>query len=134
VGLTVSSFNSVSLEPPLVLWSLAHSASSMAVFQACTHYAVHVLGDDQGELAHRFATRGIDRFAQTPTRPGPTGVPLLLGCIAHFECRNRSQHQEGDHVVFVGEVLHCTRTASARPPLLYQAGQLHMGGRLHVGS
>lgn len=124
VGLTASSFNSVSLQPPLVLWSLALAASTMSAFQACTHYAIHVLGADQLELANQFAARGVDRFAGVRHAPGQTGVPLIAGALATFECRNRSQHSEGDHVIFVGEVLHCHHQPDTARPLLYHGGKL----------
>lgn len=104
IGLTVNSFNSVSLEPPLVLWSLALRASSLAAFEACSHYAVNVLAGDQLDVAQRFATRGTDRFAPSDWHPGLHGVPLLDGCVATLIARNRSRHREGDHVILVGEV------------------------------
>ena len=126
VGLTASSFNSVSLSPPLVLWSLGHGASTMAAFQACSHYAIHVLAADQLALANQFAQRGIDRFAGVDHCAGLTGAPLLRGALATFECRNRSQHDEGDHVIFVGEVQHCHPLREAAP-LLYHRGQLLPG-------
>ena len=124
VGLTVSSFNAVSLEPPLVLWSLSRSASTAAAFHDCTHYAIHVLAADQQALAEQFATRGIDRFAGVNCLPGATGAPLLSGCMATFECHNRSQYVEGDHTIYVGEVLHCHHAQPATP-LLYHGGQFH---------
>ncbi|MDP3422627.1 MAG: flavin reductase family protein [Burkholderiaceae bacterium] len=126
VGLTASSFNSVSLSPPLVLWSLAHGASTMAAFRACSHYAIHVLAADQLALANRFAQRGIDRFAGVEHRAGHSGAPLLADALAVFECRNRSQHDEGDHLIFVGEVVHCHPLRSAAP-LLYHRGHLLPG-------
>lgn len=123
VGVTVSSFNSVSLHPPLILWSMANSAASLSVFMACTHYAVHVLGAGQKDLALRFSTRNIDRWAGVPHQPGRTGTPLLEGAVAVFECANRSRYQEGDHVIFVGEVAHCSHQNGAAP-LLYHDGQM----------
>lgn len=123
VGLTVSSFNSVSLAPPLVLWSLSNEAHSMAVLQACTHYAIHVLAADQLALANRFAQRGIDRFEGVACTTGATGAPLIEGAVATFECANRSRYAEGDHVIFVGEVLHCRHRVCT--PLLYHGGKLH---------
>lgn len=126
VGLTVSSFNSVSLAPPLVLWSLANQAHTMPVFQACTHYAINVLAADQLDLANQFAQRGIDRFAGVTCTVGHTGAPLLAGAVATFECLNRSRHAEGDHVIFVGEVLHC-HPLRHTAPLLYHRGQLRPG-------
>jgi flavin reductase (DIM6/NTAB) family NADH-FMN oxidoreductase RutF len=105
VGLTVNSFNSVSLEPPLVLWSLALKANSVPAFEACSHYAVNVLAGHQLEVAKRFATRGIDRFAPGDWREGAHGVPVLDGCVANFVALNRGRHVAGDHVILVGEVV-----------------------------
>lgn len=132
VGLTASSFNAVSLEPPLVLWSLSLKASSMAVFAAGSHYAIHVLAADQVGLAERFATPGLrDRFQGLDTVDSPAGVPLLSGATAVFECFNRSQHREGDHVIFVGEVERC-RADPGRAPLLYHGGRYYTELALEV--
>ena len=122
VGLTANSFNSVSLSPPLVLWSLARAAGSMAVFSAGSHYAIHVLAADQRELAERFATRGLDRWAGIDHEVGAGGAPLLAGAAAVFECSNRSRYQEGDHVIFVGEVERCWHRPDASP-LLFHGGR-----------
>lgn len=124
VGLTASSFNSVSLTPPLVLWSLAHKSATMPVFSTCTHYAIHVLCADQQALAERFATRGIDRWAGVAHTPGACGAPLLEGALATFECFNRSRYDEGDHLIFVGEVERCSHRSDATP-LLYHGGRFH---------
>jgi flavin reductase (DIM6/NTAB) family NADH-FMN oxidoreductase RutF len=131
VGLTANSFNSVSLDPPLVLWSLARKSSTMVVFNTCTHYAVNVLSAAQVALAQQFAARGVDRFAGVPHTLGAHGIPLLTGALATFECFSRSQHQEGDHVIFVGEVKHCHRahpdagTPASAAPLLYHGGKFY---------
>lgn len=124
VGLTASSFNSVSLSPPLVLWSLARAAASMAALSTGSHYAINVLAADQQALAERFATRGVDRWSGVEHRPGVAGAPLLAGAVAHFECFNRSRHDEGDHVIFVGEVEHCSHRAGVAP-LLYHGGRFY---------
>ncbi len=124
VGLTASSFNSVSLDPPLVLWSLGQGAGSMPVLANGRHYAIHVLSADQKDLAERFAARGVDRWAGVDYTLGVGGAPLLEGCVATFECFNRSQYTEGDHVIFVGEVERCTRRPSASP-LLYHGGRFY---------
>ncbi len=124
VGMTASSFNSVSLEPPLVLWSLAHKASSLPAFATGSHYAINVLAAGQQALAERFATRGIDRFAGVEHRPGIAGAPVLAGAVAVFECFNRSQYVEGDHTIFVGEVEQCSHLAGASP-LLYHGGMFY---------
>lgn len=123
VGLTVSSFNSVSLSPPLVLWSLGRASRALAAFQACSHYAVNVLSAQQLPWAMQFAARDVDRFAGVDVSTGLTGAPLLGGTLATFECANRSQYPEGDHIIFVGEVLAC-HSHSQAAPLLYHRGAL----------
>ena len=124
VGLTANSFNSVSLTPPLVLWSLSRGAGSMAAFSNGMHYAINVLAADQQALALRFATRGADRWTDVAFTEGVSGAPLLAGAAATFECFNRSQYDEGDHVIFVGEVERCAHRAEASP-LLYHGGKFY---------
>lgn len=124
VGLTANSFNSVSLQPPLVLWSLSRQSSAMAVFQAATHYAINVLSAQQKDLAMRFASKGVDRWAGVPYAAGACGAPLIEGAIATFECFNRSRYEEGDHTIFVGEVLQCQHRSELRP-LLYHGGRFY---------
>lgn len=122
IGLTANSFNSVSLEPPLVLWSLSRRAGSMPAFERGSHYAIHILAADQRTLAERFASRSVDRFKDLNFREGGGGVPVLEGAAAVFECFNRSRYEEGDHVIFVGEVERCTLRAGAAP-LLFHGGR-----------
>jgi flavin reductase (DIM6/NTAB) family NADH-FMN oxidoreductase RutF len=124
VGLTANSFNSVSLTPPLVLWSLSRNAGSMAAFSNGMHYAINVLAADQQALALRFASRGTDRWADVAFAEGVSGAPLLAGAAATFECFNRSQYTEGDHVIFVGEVERCAHRVDASP-LLYHGGKFY---------
>jgi flavin reductase (DIM6/NTAB) family NADH-FMN oxidoreductase RutF len=124
VGLTANSFNSVSLSPPLVLWSLRSAALSMPAFARGSHYAIHILAAEQLELARRFATPGIDRFAGLAFEQGSGGVPLIPGCAALFECANRSQYEEGDHVIFVGEVERSHHRAGAQP-LIFHGGRYY---------
>ena len=122
VGLTANSFNSVSLSPPLVLWSLARSAGSMPAFERGSHYAINILAADQRLLAERFAGKAIDRFEGVAFREGAGGAPILEGSAAVFECFNRSRYEEGDHVIFVGEVERCHRRAGAQP-LIFHGGR-----------
>lgn len=122
VGITISSFNSVSLSPPLVLWSLGHRSSSLQLLRESTHYVVNILASDQLDLCQRFASGKGDRFAQTDYSLGQAGLPILKGALAWFECHNRSRHEEGDHVIFVGEVEHCG-FANGGQPLVYQNSQ-----------
>lgn len=124
VGLTANSFNSVSLNPPLVLWSLSQAAASMVAFSSGAHYAINILAADQTALALRFATKEIDRFAGVDFEEGVAGAPLLKGAAATFECFNRSRYVEGDHVIFVGEVERCAHRAGASP-LLYHGGKFY---------
>jgi len=121
VGVTANSFNSVSLAPPMVLWSLARTSTSLAAFLAARYFAVHVLASDQQALATRFSTRGADRFAGLNPARGADGIALLDRCAARFECRTAFQYEGGDHVIFVGEVLnfeHCERE-----PLVFKRGR-----------
>lgn len=124
VGLTANSFNSVSLAPPLVLWSLSRQASTMPAFTRGSHYAINILAADQRHVAERFSRRDINRFDGIALRTGQSGAPILTGVMAVFECFNRSQYEEGDHVIFVGEVEHCERRAGALP-LIFHDGRYY---------
>ena len=129
VGLTANSFNSVSLNPPLVLWSLSQRAGSMAALSSSSHYAINILAADQKELAERFASRRTDRWQDVPFTEGVCGAPLLNGAAATFECFNRSRYEEGDHVIFVGQVEHCSHRPQASP-LLFHGGNFYTEHRL----
>jgi flavin reductase (DIM6/NTAB) family NADH-FMN oxidoreductase RutF len=122
VGLTASSFNSVSLDPPLVVWSLSRNSSSLATIQQCKRYVIQVLASDQMMIAQRFSKgTAAERFNGVSLITTPNGSPRLQAdCAAWFECSNRSQYEEGDHIIFVGEVEHCGRNDSL--PLIYHAG------------
>jgi flavin reductase (DIM6/NTAB) family NADH-FMN oxidoreductase RutF len=122
VGLTANSFNSVSLVPPLVLWSLARSAGSMPAFERGSHYAVNILAAEQHGLAERFASKTPDRFADVAFSEGAGGAPVIEGAVAVFECFNRSRYEEGDHVIFVGEVERCSLREGATP-LIFHGGR-----------
>ena len=124
VGLTANSFNSVSLSPPLVLWSLAQAAGSMAALSQGSHYAINILAADQKELAERFASKRDDRWNDVLFTDGSSGAPLLAGAAASFECFNRSRYEEGDHVIFVGEVERCSHREGAAP-LLFHGGRFY---------
>jgi flavin reductase (DIM6/NTAB) family NADH-FMN oxidoreductase RutF len=126
VGMTASSFNSVSLEPPLVLWSLGNASVNLPLFTANTHYVINVLSAEQLALAQQFASKVEDRFAGVSYALSPQGNPIIDGACAWFECHNRSRYPEGDHVIFVGEVEQCSFTPAE--PLIFHAGQF---GTLH---
>src|SRR3712207_6687649 len=102
IGLTANSFNSVSLDPPLVLWSLSRAAASLPAFSTGSHYAINILAADQKLLAERFALKGADRWGGVEFTRGCGDAPLITGAAATFECFNRSRYEEGDHVIFVG--------------------------------
>lgn len=121
LGLTASSFNSVSLNPPLVLWSLAQGASSLPVFTGNSHYVINILAADQVALARQFAQPSRNRFEGVDFTLSPTGLPILSGVAAWFECHNRSRYPEGDHVIFVGEVECCDVYPQA--PLVFHGGR-----------
>jgi flavin reductase (DIM6/NTAB) family NADH-FMN oxidoreductase RutF len=127
IGITASSFNSVSLTPPLVLWSLSTRSASMPVFQTNSHYVVNVLAASQLDLCKRFATPKGDRFEGVAHAAGDSGMPVLDGALAWFECHNRSRYEEGDHVIFVGEVERCGTREDAQQvgPLVFQNGEFH---------
>ncbi len=124
VGLTANSFNSVSLDPPLVLWSLSKAAGSMPALSTGSHYAINILAADQKELAERFAGKRQDRWEGVAFTDGIAGSPLLEGAAASFECFNRSRYEEGDHVIFVGEVERCSHRPGAAP-LLFHGGKFY---------
>lgn len=104
VGITANSFNSVSLDPPLVLWSLDRNSASLKVIEDASHFCVHILSDRQADECMAFAKSGADKFADISTGEGLGGAPLLEDCLARFECRNVVHHDGGDHVIIVGEV------------------------------
>jgi flavin reductase (DIM6/NTAB) family NADH-FMN oxidoreductase RutF len=104
-GLTCNSFSSVSLDPPLVLWSLRKKSSSIDVFRNTGAFAINVLAGDQGALSGRFATSAItDKFEGMAFSRGYAGVPLIDDCVARFHCSMHQQHDAGDHIIFIGRV------------------------------
>jgi len=122
VGMTINSFNALSLEPPLILWSLATRSPSLAAFEQAAHFAINILADDQVEVSRRFAAAGGNKFTQLEVHEGLAGVPLIAGCAAYLECRSYVQHSGGDHVLFIG---HVERFACdpARRPLVFARGK-----------
>jgi flavin reductase (DIM6/NTAB) family NADH-FMN oxidoreductase RutF len=104
-----------------VLWSLARNASSMPLFTGNSHYVINVLSADQAHLADRFSRRIDNRFEGVEFELSHTGLPILKGVAAWFECHNRSRYPEGDHVIFVGEVERCDVTP--QPALVFHGGR-----------
>jgi len=120
-GLTANSFAAVSLDPPLVLWSLRDTSASLPGFESSGYFAVNVLGAWQYSLCQHFAKRSEDKFKNVVHAPGLGGCPLLFGALATFECSKETSVVGGDHVVFFGRV----QRASYRDgePLIYSAGK-----------
>jgi flavin reductase (DIM6/NTAB) family NADH-FMN oxidoreductase RutF len=120
VGLTVNSFNSVSLEPPMVLFSLDRGAHSLPVFETSGAFAVSVLSDAHEALSNRFARRDADKWDGVACRIGTTGCRLLGGAMATFECTTYARYDGGDHVIFVGTVIAMKFDPGAKPLVYYR--------------
>jgi flavin reductase (DIM6/NTAB) family NADH-FMN oxidoreductase RutF len=119
-GFTANSFTSVSLDPPILLVCLAHTAASYALFCRSDTFAVNVLGADQERIARIFAQRGADKFADVAWTPGRRGAPLIDGSLARFDCATEDRVTAGDHDIFLGRVLAFSRLEG--PALVYHAG------------
>jgi flavin reductase (DIM6/NTAB) family NADH-FMN oxidoreductase RutF len=129
VGLTVNSFSALSLDPPLILWSLRRSSPSLPVFEKAERFVVNVLAEAQVEVSRRFALPLDDKFAGVPHAENAWGLPLIHGAAAWFECRTVSRQMAGDHCLFIAEVEKFTLSEAA--PLLFHAGgYFALGSRL----
>ena len=128
VGLTANSFAALSLDPPLVLWSLRSASASAAAFSGAGHFAVNVLADTQVDLSRRFASPLPDKFAEGSWSAGLGGAPVLGGCAAVFECTLQARQVAGDHLLFIGRVLRLADLSVA--PLLFQGGHYRMLGEV----
>jgi flavin reductase (DIM6/NTAB) family NADH-FMN oxidoreductase RutF len=122
LGITANSFNSVSLDPPLVLFSLDRGAYSLKAFQASGAFAINVLCEDQQHLSSNFARSLAEKWVGVEYETWDTGAPILAGAIAAFECEIHSMYDGGDHIIFVGRVLRL-RADPQRRPLLYFRGK-----------
>lgn len=136
-GLTSNSFASVSLAPPLILWSIRRESTSFSAFMGCSHFAVNILADDQIELSQRFAKSGPDKFRDIECRAGEGDVPLFSHVAATFECINSHAYDGGDHLILVGEILRYCRYD--RQPLLFVKGRYavsadHPSARILAGN
>jgi flavin reductase (DIM6/NTAB) family NADH-FMN oxidoreductase RutF/DNA-binding MarR family transcriptional regulator len=121
-AMTSNSFASVSLDPPLVLWSIKRSSQSFLPFQSCTHFAVNVLASDQVDLSQKFAKSGPDKFNGVRWSSGAGGAPLLDGAVASFECHHDRDYDGGDHIIMVGQVERFTR-CNNREALIFVQGR-----------
>ena len=124
VGMTINSFSSVSLDPPMILWSLARTATSAPVFRDAEYFAVNVLARDDAALSSHFAKSGSDKFAAFPDRflAGLGGAPLLASAAAQFECHTRHRYYGGDHIILIGNVERYAY-APQRAPLVFHRGR-----------
>jgi len=122
LGLTISSFNSVSMDPPLILWSLTKNAASLAAFKTHGAFAVNVLSAEQEPLCRHFSSAEGDRFADVEWRAGIDGIPVLEGAVAVFECRNWAVYPGGDHEIFLGQVVRYDHWDTV--PLVFGKGRL----------
>ena len=121
VGLTANSFSSVSLDPPLILWSLGNTATSLPAFMQAEWFAVNVLGSHQHHLSNRFATQGGEKYEGVDYEVGLGGCPVLLDSLACFECTVFDRVAAGDHTIFLGKVERLTHREGV--PLLYSSGR-----------
>lgn len=120
VGLTANSFSSLSLDPPLIVWSLRMTSSCMPIYQKAERFAVNILAQDQVDISNRFAKSAPDRFNGVTFQPGIAGVPLIDGCISYLECKLEATYPGGDHLLFVGRVERIQQTE--RQPLAFVGG------------
>ena len=120
VGLTINSFNSVSLEPPLILWSLSLKAPSLEAFRTHPHFVINILSEHQESIGRQFARPSADKFAGIEYTRGITDVPILAGAAAHLECRTYARYPGGDHEIYLGEVT--ALQDHGHEPLVYHRG------------
>lgn len=121
VGLTANSFSSLSLDPPLILWSIARSSSHYRTFKRCDAFAIHILSADQEHLSRRFSSKANDRFHDLSINAGFRGVPLIENTLARLECEQVAAYEGGDHVILVGEVKNLETNPDQ--PLVFFDGQ-----------
>lgn len=122
VGLTINSFSSVSLEPPLVLWCLDKKSETVPAFNLASHFIVNVLSEGQQDLSNRFARKGRHEFDGIDVMAGVNGIPALRDALAHFQCAVDARHDAGDHIILIGRVVHFDY-AEEGSPLLYHRGR-----------
>lgn len=121
IGLTCNSFSSVSLAPALVLWSLSLRSPNLSHFLQAPHFAINVLAADQRDIAHRFAQSIANKLEGVRYTQGSLGIPLITNAAAHLECRNETRYYSGDHVIFIGHVMHYAYRECA--PLVFCNGR-----------
>ena len=131
VGLTCNSFSSVSLEPPLVLFSLRKASRLLGAFNEADTFAINILSQDQDALSGRFASSKIvDKFEGVSWRTGPLGTPLIDDCLVSFECQAFAHHEAGDHDIFIGEVKHMSAGSAANALVFYKGAYMMLAESL----
>src|SRR6266446_4073088 len=130
VGFTANSFTSVSLDPPLVLFSLNRGAQSLPIFEGCAHFAVNILAEHQAELSSRFATASHDKWEGVAVETWENGCPILADALANFECAVHAVHDGGDHRIFLGRVLRMQARGAGKPLLFSRGAYRLLGGPL----
>jgi flavin reductase (DIM6/NTAB) family NADH-FMN oxidoreductase RutF len=121
VGMTANSFSSLSLDPPLILWSLSKTAPSLSDFVEAEHFAIHMLAQEHHELSGHFARASADKFSGIAHRDCAVGVPILKDVLATLVCRNVTQYEGGDHLIFIGQIEQYQQRQGE--PLVFHAGK-----------
>lgn len=121
VGMTANSFSSLSLTPPLVLWSIAKTSSNFGNFEQAEHFNIHILSAAQQGLANQFASKNVDRFADVELEHSSNPAPALSGCLSRFECSVEHRYEGGDHIILVGRLEHLQNQGGE--PLLFSQGK-----------
>jgi flavin reductase (DIM6/NTAB) family NADH-FMN oxidoreductase RutF len=130
VGVTISAFTSLSLDPPLVLFCLGNKTTNLEAFTNGGGFAVNILAEDQGKVSEIFASQSNDKFASIPFTGSESGCPLLPGCLASLECTLVSTHDGGDHVIVVGKVDRVRKTEGSKPLLRYRGNYSRVGNTI----
>ena len=120
LGITANSFSSVSLDPPLVLFSVDRGAYSLEAFQISRRFAINILSTDQEDMSSRFAKASVDKWSGVDFETWETGCPILTGSLASFDCRTWQTYDGGDHVIFVGEVEQMSLNTDLEPLLFFR--------------
>ena len=122
IGITVNSFSSVSLEPPLILWSLDTKSDTLPIFSTVSCFTVNILREDHRDISNRLAQQGDHSLDGLLLRSGDNGCPALEDALAHFECEVYARHEAGDHIIILGRVTHFEYSEDGRPLLYHRGG------------
>tara|TARA_B110000305_G_scaffold192342_1_gene215420 strand:- start:11028 stop:11507 length:480 start_codon:yes stop_codon:yes gene_type:complete len=123
IGLTVNSFNSISLDPPLIIWSISLNTPSISAFRYNKSFAVNILSSDQKVLCEKFSTPATNKFDGIAWEKSPMGIPLIIGSVAQFECITHATYPGGDHEIYVGRVINYTY--NNKEPLILSKGKIN---------